>query len=119
MIEEIFSCCKFRDKIEMSWFAVNRWCLPAKIYFYVSMLAIAIAIWNNLQYQHYQYKMGTFACKVPNTLLIFAIKIIYILFWTWILQLICKEGYSNLSWFLVLFPFLLAGLIVWIVMMNQ
>ena len=35
---------------------------------------------------------------------LFSLKTI---FWTFVLNAICKAGYKNLSWFLVLFPFLL------------
>jgi hypothetical protein len=31
----------------------------------------------------------------------------YVLLWTWILNLICKAGVPGLSWFLLLLPFLL------------
>jgi len=34
-------------------------------------------------------------------------KVLYILFWTWVLNLMCKGGYKNVAWFLVLLPFVL------------
>jgi hypothetical protein len=35
------------------------------------------------------------------------IHFIYVVFWTWVLNLICKAGYKWLSWVLVLAPFVL------------
>jgi predicted membrane protein len=35
------------------------------------------------------------------------IKIIFIIIWTWVLNLICNAGYEWLSWVLVLLPFLI------------
>ena len=53
------------------------------------------------------YCLGIYSCDVYNTTLIFIIKIIYVLFWTWILNLICRAGAPSLAWFLVLLPFIL------------
>jgi len=38
--------------------------------------------------------------------MIFVIKAIYILFWTWILNLVCAAGAPGIAWFLVLLPFI-------------
>jgi len=53
------------------------------------------------------YCLGSYNCSVANTTLIFIIKAVYIVFWTWILNLICKAGAGNFAWFLVLLPFIL------------
>jgi hypothetical protein len=45
-------------------------------------------------------------------MLVFIVKLIYIFFWTWILNLMCKDGHSEISWFLVLLPFILYFLIL-------
>jgi hypothetical protein len=34
--------------------------------------------------------------------MIFIIKIVYVIFWTWVLNLICQQGYTPVSWLLVL-----------------
>jgi hypothetical protein len=31
----------------------------------------------------------------------------YILFWTWLLNVICRGGATPFAWFLVLFPFIM------------
>lgn len=81
-------------------------CTPSLVYFVISVLGLTISIIQNLGNNHH-YTLGSFSCKVPSTILVFIVKIIYILFWTWVLNLICKAGYKSISWLLVLFPFLL------------
>jgi len=51
--------------------------------------------------------LGTYACDVSSVGLIFIIKLIYILFWTWILNLMCEAGAEMLSWIFVLLPFVI------------
>ena len=53
------------------------------------------------------YCLGDYSCQVSSTFIIFMIKILVVLIWTWILNLICKAGVPTLSWFLVLLPFLI------------
>lgn len=45
--------------------------------------------------------------RVRSIPVVFVMKIIYILFWTYILNLMCKDGHREISWFLVLIPFIL------------
>ena len=45
-------------------------------------------------------------------------KIIYILFWTFILNSLCKAGYKEISWFLVLLPILLLFIILGLVIVT-
>ena len=42
--------------------------------------------------------LGNYSMNVVNTTLIFVIKLIFILFWTWILNLICKDGYEVITY---------------------
>ena len=65
------------------------------------------------------YHVGNFSCRVPSTVLIFIIKLIYILFWTWILNLICKDGHTGVSWLLVLLPFILLFVLIGMLMINM
>ena len=38
-------------------------------------------------------------------------KTVFVLIWTWFLNFLCSRGYSGISWFLVLLPFLFIILI--------
>jgi len=92
-------------------------CTPALVYFIISIISLVILFIQNLGYSN-SYHIGNFSCKVPNTMLVFIIKLIYILFWTWVLNLICKDGHSGISWLLVLLPFILLFVIIGLIMIN-
>ena len=92
-------------------------CSPAALYFIVSIFALLMILFQNLGNSN-SYHMGNFSCRVPNTSLIFIIKLIYILFWTWILNLICKDGHTGISWLLVLLPYILFFILIGIIMIN-
>jgi hypothetical protein len=92
-------------------------CPPAMFYFVISIIALVIMLVQNLGSDS-SYNVGSFSCAVPSTILVFIMKLIYILFWTWILNLICKDGHSGISWFLVLLPFILLFVIIGLVMMS-
>jgi len=93
-------------------------CTPAFIYFIISIICIIWVFMQNLN-DNGRYHLGKFSCKVPNCIFIFIIKLIYILFWTWILNLICKSGHKGLAWILLLLPFILLFLIISLIMFNQ
>lgn len=93
-------------------------CTPAMLYFVISMLFLFIVVLQNVGNSN-SYNVGSFSCQVPNTMLIFAIKFIYILFWTYVLNLICKDGHVGLSWLLVLLPWILLFVIIGLLMINM
>jgi signal transduction histidine kinase len=64
-------------------------CKPAMIYFIISIISILIALANHI--------------KLEAVL----IKAIFVIFWTYVLNFLCKKGYKSVSWFLVLFPYIL------------
>jgi hypothetical protein len=97
---------------------MSQLCTPAYVYFIISVLAITISAVQNLG-NNRTYNLGMYSCNVPNCIVIFIVKIIYILFWTWILNLICRDGHSGIAWFLVLLPFILLFVIMGMVMMYQ
>ena len=81
-------------------------CKPALVYLTISTIAIIIIIIQNFRSQN-KYCLGSMSCDTSHLITIFVIKICYILFWTWILNLVCKSGYTNIAWLLVLIPFIL------------
>lgn len=86
-------------------------CPPALLYLVLSVTAMIIMWVQNINNEAV-YCLGNYSCDVSSKTLIFAIKILYVLFWTWVLNIICKSGFSYLSWFLVLFPFLLSFILI-------
>jgi hypothetical protein len=93
-------------------------CTPSAVYFIVSIVSLIMILFQNLGNSS-SYHIGNFSCRVPSTILVFIIKLIYILFWTWILNLICKDGHTGISWFLVLFPFILFFVLIGMIMINM
>jgi hypothetical protein len=97
---------------------LSQLCTPSYVYFIISVLAIAIAAVQNIGNKN-KYTLGSFSCRVPSCIAVFIVKIVYILFWTWILNLMCKDGNSGIAWFLVLLPFVLLFVILGLAMMYQ
>jgi len=93
-------------------------CSPALFYFYLSFFVLFISIMQNIG-NNGKYTLGNFSVKVPSTIIVFIVKIIYILFWTWILNLICKDGYKGIAWLLVLLPFILLFVILGLILINK
>ena len=63
-------------------------CDPAKLYLVLSIVALIVALFK----------------RIPLTTLV--LKAFFILFWTWVLNYLCLKGFKMVSWFLVLFQFL-------------
>ena len=93
-------------------------CTPAMLYFVISIIALVIVLMQNLGNAN-SYNVGSFSCRVPNTMVIFIVKFIYILFWTYILNLICKDGHTSLSWLLILLPWILLFVMMGLLMINM
>ena len=102
----------------MSVAGLRNLCTPSYVYLVISMIAIIIMALQNYGNVN-MYCLGTYSCIVSSTLLIFLIKLIYILFWTWILNLICRAGAPSVAWFLVLLPFILFFSIVFVTMIGR
>lgn len=81
-------------------------CSPSYVYLVISMFALIIMMVQNYGNVN-TYCLGSYSCDVSSTFVIFIIKLMYILFWTWILNLICRAGAPGLAWFLVLLPFVM------------
>ena len=87
-------------------------CTPAQLYLGLSVLSIiAMGIQNCGDAS--LYKCGLMTVQSPvNNVFYFAFKILYVLVWTYLLNVLCGKGYSKLSWLLVLFPFIAMFVII-------
>ena len=86
-------------------------CTPAFIYILLSSIGIIILAYQNYGNQNL-YCVGNINCPVESTTPVFVAKILYVLFWTFILNTLCSYGYYKLSWFILLLPFILFFVIV-------
>jgi hypothetical protein len=73
----------------MSKFSLARICLPAKIYLGMAVLAILFGLFSGVKFS------------------ILLWKLIFAVFYTWILNWLCSKGFKSVSWFLVLLPYII------------
>jgi len=67
-------------------------CTPAKIYFAIAVIATLISLFSGVPI------MAAF------------VQMFFAFIWTFILGWLCDKGYSSISWFLVLLPYILIAL---------
>jgi len=82
-------------------------CTPATIYLVLSAIGIILIAFQNYGMSPNMYCVGNVRCPVQTTTPIFIMKILYVAFWTFILNTLCSYGYNQLAWFLLLLPFIL------------
>jgi len=66
----------------------SKLCTPAKIYFGIAVISSIIALFKGVRFGP------------------ILIKMVFALFWTYILGWLCSKGYKSISWFLVVFPYI-------------
>ena len=93
-------------------------CSPAFVYLALSVFTILLIALQNIGNTN-KYCVGSFTCNVGSTFIVFLFKAVYILFWTFILNILCQAGYTNISWFLVILPFVLLFLLLLLLMLNK
>ena len=71
---------------------MSKLCSPAKLYLVISAIAVIMALF-------YKFQMMAILTKV-----------FFIVLWTWFLNFLCSKGYKNVSWFLVLLPYILIAI---------
>ena len=92
---------------------MTRLCPPSAIYFTISILILLCMFYQNINSNDPNiYKVGVYSKPVSSIMFIFLIKFTYIVFWTYILNLFCKDGNQALSWLVILFPFLLSFVVL-------
>lgn len=83
-------------------------CEPAMLYLLVGVIGIVGILVQNLAIgDERTFCVANYECDMINKTTGLILQVIYVLFWTWLLNILCKRGYVNVSWVIVLFPFLL------------
>jgi hypothetical protein len=80
---------------------ISNLCLPSKIYLGLAILSIVVSLIISVE-----------------TMWMSFIHIIFAIFWTWVLNLICKNGTAYISWILVLVPIIIYSFVVLSVLME-
>lgn len=97
---------------------VKSLCTPAYVYLVMSVISLVMIMLQNAG-NTTKYCAGNFACDVSSTGIVLLIHGLYIMFWTFVLNSICKAGYKNLSWFILLLPFVLGFILIGLFILNQ
>jgi hypothetical protein len=66
----------------------SKLCTPAKIYFAIAVIAAIIGLFNGLP------------------IILALTKLVFAFIWTFVLGWLCDKGYSSISWFFVLLPYI-------------
>jgi hypothetical protein len=91
---------------------LNKLCTPAQLYLFVELFLLIIMLVQNGNSDN-TLCLGQYECyDAPNKAVMLFVKLGYVGFWTFVLNLICNAGYKNLSWFLVLLPVILFFIIL-------
>lgn len=99
---------------------INKLCTPAYLYFFISsIMYLLVLVQNVFNGNSNEYCAGSYTCNVSNVIIVFLLKALYITFWTFVLNAFCDYGFSKLSWFLVLFPYLLLAVIIGLLFLKE
>jgi hypothetical protein len=86
--------------------AVMKLCTPSKIYFFIAIILLFLSFVSDLKNKDKdKVCLGKLKCK--NKPLYYFMNILFIVFWTWILNKLCSYGWVKLSWFLLITPFVI------------
>lgn len=93
-------------------------CVPAQLYLAISVLSIFLLFIQNFQNITNLGKQNIYQCGMykhetkMSCLTFFLVKIVYVVLWTYVLQHLCSSGYKNVSWFLVLLPYIFMFILI-------
>jgi len=94
-------------------------CTPALVYLFIELWIILGMTYQNWDNDAYTLCVGEYSCGVGNKIMLAISKLIYVAFWTFILNLMCKGGYKNFAWFLVMLPLILFFVVLTVFMLSS
>ena len=113
-----------RKNVSMKWtrpYILNKLtglCAPALLYLVLSLFGFLTILFQNCQ-EASSYMIGDMKVDIEcHNAWFFVGKAIYIMAFTWLLNVLCNKGYTNISWFLVLLPFIGMFLILGLIMLS-
>ena len=90
---------------------IRKLCTPAYVYLVISVIAMVAMMVQNGGKSN-EFCVGVHSCEVENKGAIFIAQALYTVFWVFVLDAICRSGHKNISWFLVLLPYILFFIMV-------
>lgn len=101
---------------------IQKLCVPAFAYLVLSTISFLSLLAQNLR-DSKRFCMGRLSCQVPHVSLVLLGKVLYIAFWTWAINSLCKSGYKRLAWTLLFLPvilfFILATLLITLIAVDE
>ena len=97
---------------------IKNLCTPAMVYLIISIIALIPVMIQNISNRR-KYCVGNYQCKVPSTINLFIAKGLYIIVWTFLLDYLCRKGYKQISWVIVLLPFVLMFVLMASMMLSK
>ena len=94
-------------------------CTPSKFYFIISIISVLAMLYQNVSNQQH-YIVGGYSVKLNhNNYVLFILKLLYILIWTFALNQLCRYGWSSLSWILVFLPLILMFIFIAVIILAN
>ena len=97
---------------------LRKLCTPSYVYLVISSVAFIVMLYQNIGNVN-TYCLGDYSCSVSSTAMIFIIKAVYILFWTWMLNLMCKANATNIAWLVLLLPVIIMFILIGAMMISS
>ena len=93
----------------------DKLCTPAQIYLIVSFILMVLSYFGlnaisqqiTLNQSNNSFLQSLNFTYQKDTRTSYVVQAVFIVLWTWVLSYLCNKGFSNLSWFLILFPWIL------------
>lgn len=70
----------------------SKLCTPAKIYFGIAVIAAIVSLFSG------------------SSVMLAFMNLVFAFIWTYVLGWLCNKGYTSISWFLVLLPYIIMAL---------
>lgn len=105
----------------------DKLCPPAQIYLIVSVIMLVLSYFG-LSAISQQLEMHQSSSPLLQSLNFtyqkdsrtsYVVQGVLILLWTWVLSYLCRKGYTSLSWFLVLLPWVLMFLAFFVYILEM
>ena len=104
----------------------DKLCPPAQIYLVVSVIMLVLSYFglSSISQQLEMHQSGSPLLQSLNftyqkdSRTSYVVQGVLIILWTWLLSYFCRNGYTSLSWFLVLLPWLLMFMAFFVYVIN-